>query len=317
MCEKRIFVCCASDNNYAPWLGGCIYTALKNTAPGDVLDFYVFEDGISPQRKMELESLVKNTPHHIHFIPVPFEKLPELQIHHAHLSRAAFARLLMGSLLPKDVEKVIYLDCDVMICSSLAELYGMNLENNILGAAADLGVERFRRLGHHPWNEENGPYVNSGILLVNLAQWRKEAVERQILDYLQNPPHPLQFEDQDAINFVLAKRIKILDPRWNAQMYWLEKDYDNYPACYRQALENPFIVHFAARTKPWQWGCGWHKHTRQWRKYFRETGWKLESAPALWPLFKRVMWYWWRHPVCFLNPSFYNQLKSRGRWLFY
>lgn len=240
-----------------------------------------------------------------------------MQINHAHLSRAAFARLLMGSLLPQEVDKVIYLDCDVMVCTSLSGLYGMDLKGDMVGAAEDLGVERLRRLGSHPWNIENGPYTNSGVLLINLAQWRKENIERQILDYLQNPKYSLLFEDQDAINFVLAKRIKILDPHWNAQMYWLEKDYNNYPSCYRQALESPFIVHFAARTKPWQWGSGWHKHTLQWRKYFKETGWKLESAPPLWPLFKRVMWYWWRHPVCFLNPSFYNQLKSKGRWLFY
>ena len=315
--NKKISVCLSSDDNYALWMGCSIYSILKNTGTNDVLNFYIFEDGISAEHKRELESLVKNTVHKIHFISVPFEKLPALQINHAHLSRAAFARLLMGSLLPQEVDKVIYLDCDVMVCTSLSGLYGMDLKGDMVGAAEDLGVERLRRLGSHPWNIENGPYTNSGVLLINLAQWRKENIERQILDYLQNPKYSLLFEDQDAINFVLAKRIKILDPRWNAQMYWLEKDYNNYPPCYRQALESPFIVHFAARTKPWQWGSGWHKHTLQWRKYFKETGWKLESAPPLWPLFKRVMWYWWRHPVCFLNPSFYNQLKSRGRWLFY
>lgn len=134
---------------------------------------------------------------------------------------------------------------------------------------------------------------------------------------MQNPKYPLLFEDQDAINFVLAKRIKILDPRWNAQMYWLEKDYNNYPPCYRQALQEPFIVHFAALPKPWQWGCGWHTHMRQWRKYLKENGWPPEKAPALWPFFKQVVLYWWRHPACLLKPSFYNQLKAKGRWLFY
>ena len=317
MDKKRIAVCLASDDHYAPWLGVCVYSVLKNTAPGDLLDFYIFEDSISAQHKTELENLVKHTPHHIYFLAVPFERMPHLQIHHAHLSRAAFARLLMASLLPQGVEKVIYLDCDVMVCASLSGLYGMDLKGDIVGAAEDLGVERLRRLGSHPWNIENGPYTNSGVLLINLAQWRKENIERQILDYLQNPKYPLQFEDQDAINFVLAKRIKILDPRWNAQMYWLEKDYNNYPPCYRQALQEPFIVHFAALPKPWQWGCGWHTHMRQRRKYLKETGWPPEKAPALWPFFKQVVLYWWRHPACLLKPSFYNQLKAKGRWLFY
>ena len=315
--NKKISVCLSSDDNYALWMGCSIYSILKNTGTNDVLNFYIFEDGISAEHKRELESLVKNTVHKIHFISVPFEKLPALHINHAHLSRAAFARLLMGSLLPQGVEKVIYLDCDVMVCTSLSGLHEVDLKEHILGGVSDLGVERLRRLGSHPWNTENGPYINSGVLIINLARWRKDNIEQEILRCLQNSQYPLDFEDQDVINFVLAKRIKILDPRWNAQMYWLEKDYNNYPPCYRQALESPFIVHFAARTKPWQWGSGWHKHTLQWRKYFKETGWKLESAPPLWPLFKRVMWYWWRHPVCFLNPSFYNQLKSRGRWLFY
>lgn len=317
MGKKRIAVCFSADDKYAPWLGGCICSVLKNALPDDCLDFYIFEDAISSRRKSELQKLLINTPHQIYFLSVPFDKFPQLELTHDHLSRATFGRLMMGELLPDSLERVIYLDCDVLVLSSLRPLAEIDLHGKVLGAVEDLGVERFRRQGTHPWNISNGPYVNAGILSIDLLAWKKNNTKEKILQYLQRPQYPLRFEDQDALNFVLAKQIQILDPRWNAQMYWLEKDYNNYPPCYRQALESPFIVHFAARTKPWQWGSGWHKHTLQWRKYFKETGWKLESAPPLWPLFKRVMWYWWRHPVCFLNPSFYNQLKSKGRWLFY
>ena len=105
------------------------------------MDFYIFEDAISSRRKSELQKLLINTPHQIYFLSVPFDKFPQLELTHDHLSRATFGRLMMGELLPDSLERVIYLDCDVLVLSSLRPLAEIDLHGKVLGAVEDLGVE--------------------------------------------------------------------------------------------------------------------------------------------------------------------------------
>lgn len=288
-------------------------SVMAHAAGADDIHFYIFSDSISPAYKNQIQRVVEKLGHAVSFIEIPFEKFPHLEIHNKHLSRSAFGRLLLGSLLPAEIERAVYLDCDVLALSSLAPLAEADLQGCIIGGVGDLGIERLTRLQAHPWDFANGLYINSGVLSVDVRRWRAEHTESQLLQYLQSPAHPLKYEDQDVLNFVLAGRIKLLDPRWNAQMYWLEKDYDTYPAVWRKALEHPYIVHFAARSKPWKWGAGWHPYILLWRKYLKMAGWKPFSAPEDWKtVLKMLGVFWWRHPLCWLRPGFYKQLRARG-----
>ena len=120
----------ASDNNYALYLGVAIVSLIKNNQNDfDKINIFVLDDGISSENKKRLEALVTNQNHVLNFIKT--KGLSDFEINMVGLDRifsknsfTTYSRLFVASLLPKDIDKVIYLDCDGLILGSFKELWG-------------------------------------------------------------------------------------------------------------------------------------------------------------------------------------------------
>ena len=120
----------ASDNNYALYLGVAIVSLIKNNQNDfDKINIFVLDDGISSENKKRLEALVTNQNHVLNFIKT--KGLSDFEINMVGLDRifsknsfTTYSRLFVASLLPKDIDKVIYLDCDRLILGSFKELWG-------------------------------------------------------------------------------------------------------------------------------------------------------------------------------------------------
>ena len=227
---KVLDICFAADDNYAPYMGVALASVLSFKKADEFCRFHILDDGIGAENKQKLSSLQNYYSNFsVSYYPIDRATLSRFPVVNTHLSHTAYARLFMGSLLPTNISRLIYLDCDVFVRKSLYNLFSVDLGNNLLGGVEDFGVMNLARQNKHSWPWHEYSYINSGVLLVDLARWRKENAEQQLLAYLQNPPAPLQFEDQDAINFVFRKQIKILSCKWNGQMYWLTYAWNKYP----------------------------------------------------------------------------------------
>ena len=128
-------------------------------------------------------------------------------------TEAASLRLLLPELLP-ELDRIIYLDCDIVVRQDLARLWReTELGDNYLGvvfeAAIEDQAERFRALGCDP-----ARYFNSGFLLMNLAQMRAENVTEKLLEACRVPY--LEFPDQDALNQVCQGRVLPLSPLYDS-----------------------------------------------------------------------------------------------------
>jgi lipopolysaccharide biosynthesis glycosyltransferase len=137
---------------------------------------------------------------------------------------------------------LIYLDCDVVVKQSLAELFNTDLDNCYLAAVEDVcGQSKAQRLGLKQ-------YFNSGVLAVNLQAWRKDDIPSRLLEWIENNREKMRGHDQEALNAVLGERVTLVSRRWNAQVS------NNEDMCVisgmHEIAKDAAIVHFICK-KPW------------------------------------------------------------------
>lgn len=183
-------------------------------------------------------------------------------------SEAASYRLLLPELLP-DVDKIIYIDCDIVVRQDLAALYsstelGDNLIAAIYEAPIEGQAERWKALGC-----DSGKYFNSGFLIMNLKQMREEGTSRKLLDALRTDW--LEFPDQDALNQVCQGRVLPLSPIYNGiRTFFLPQYKKDFLAQYgSEALwdevQTSGTIHYTGG-KPWNLFTV--KFDKWWRVYY-------------------------------------------------
>jgi lipopolysaccharide biosynthesis glycosyltransferase len=313
---KVLDICFASSGTYAPYMGVALASVLSSKLADEFCRFHILDDGIKDEDKRKLSSLHEQySDFSISYYPIDGEVLSKFPMVDAHWNRTTYARLFMGSLLPKEVTRLIYLDCDVFVRKSLYNLFSVDLGKNLLGGVEDFGAMLLARKGAHPWPWHQYTYINAGVLLVDLARWREEGSEEKILSYLQKNSEPLQFADQDAINFVFCKQIKNLSCKWNGQVSWLLYKWNTFPKIkkYRNLLNTCPIVHFASPAKPWVLHSGKHKNTLEYQAFMAKTPWadSVKKFSFL-QICKLVLKYWLKHPVFFFKRKFYQNFYYEG-----
>lgn len=197
-----------------------------------------------------------------------------------HFKRVNYYRLLIGSLLPESIRRILYLDGDTIVRRPLRELFALDLDDWVVAASPVYLAQQTEyeteaeRLGL----PDGTPYFNSGVLVINLDRWRELRIEDRCFDYIrenQSNPVRLEFVDQDALNGVLIEKWLRLSPLFN----FTEWDTAPYQASVTDSqiqLEvtnperGPVIVHFAGGIKPWH-GAGRHPYEGDYWNYRQQT----------------------------------------------
>jgi lipopolysaccharide biosynthesis glycosyltransferase len=196
----------------------------------------------------------------LHAFPMP----PAKDI--AHISLETYFRLFAAKYLPSSLEKIIYLDSDIIVRDSLVALWDVNLERYPLAAVFqfDRPVEEYcKRLKIDP---ENG-YFNAGVLVINLDMWRRENVLADFRDTAIALGDSIHFHDQDILNKYFCNRVLPLCVRWNIMPFFFSKytlnliksginsKFNKLPSYPLRAtladIASPSIIHFASAAKPW------------------------------------------------------------------
>ena len=172
--------------------------------------------------------------------------------------------------LCKDLDKVLYLDCDTLIRGNLDELFSLDLTNKYLAGVKDVwGVSKYvKRL-----DMKSGVYVNSGMLLFNCDYCRKEHFFDKVVDFAKNNAKIIEFCDQDSINKVVDEYKLVVSPKYNLMDTWWRGGYYEFEgeeeAEYLKAKENPVIAHLTG-LKPAFKGCG-NKFKDEWWEVAKKT----------------------------------------------
>ncbi len=222
-----------------------------------------------------------------------------------HISRAMYYRLLIPECLPQ-YDKVLYLDCDLVVMSSLSELIKVDMGECLIGGVVDYPDAELA-----DYAEKQGldcrSYINSGVLLINCKAFAEAGIREQAFAKVQACPD-LRYPDQDLINVLCKGRICQLPGVWNVQAF---KKYANlfpeYKEQYALDLEHAKILHYSTHLKPWRWlkvpmGEVWWRYTNP--TYYEADGvWFAHQFAAL-PVFacslpKKILKKWqtrrWQH----------------------
>jgi len=212
-----------------------------------------------------------------------------------HVSAAAYCRILLPGLLPGRVSRVIYLDCDMIVLGNIMDLWYEPMAGMPLLAAQEEGrtISCPSVVGHF---EESGlppdtKYFNSGVLVLDLDQWRKEAIHTEVLKYLRKHRDRIRFWDQDALNAVLATKWRELSPEWNMRIDCADKTTQEEPnGMPVTGLRGAGIVHFASSLKPWHYYAD-HPATELFFSFLDMTAWRgWRPRPPLKALANRHFW---------------------------
>ncbi len=308
---KKIHLCFACDENYIRYAAVALYSALCSRARGDSFCVWIISEGISQKVRHWFVSLFPAE--EIYFIDLPSDFMHGAPLLNAHLSHAAYARLALGTLLPQSVKKVVYLDCDLLVFSSLRPLACWNLQGKAVVGVEDWGIALLRKEGQFlfPWPQD--PYIGSGLLVVDLVRWREIGAQKCCEHYVAAPLYPIRFEDQDVLNFALHGHVGVLPPEWDVCFHLSEEQLLRRKAQseWIHAMRAPKVVHFATAKKPWKEEF-YPPYTQIFRQYMALLGVPLERL-SLQQKLSSLWAYWVKHPVFFIKPSFWKKW-NRHRW---
>jgi len=257
---NKINVCISCDDNYSKYAGVTMASILANAQEYDDIAFYILDGGIKDEHKeqiLELKS-IKNCA--INFIKIDenlFNVYKNVKTH-TYISIATYYRLKLASML-SDVEKILYLDCDVIVNTSLAPMFEIEMGKNVILGANDLNKKMVKK---------NPNYINAGVALMDLNKIREEKIEEKFEEYTKENAASITCGDQEIINEVLKERIKIIAPEWNVQSsnFINRSSYTNQPK----------IIHFVAAKKPWHY-ASFSIHKNLYFKYLQLTPWRLDE----------------------------------------
>ncbi|MBW5448339.1 glycosyltransferase family 8 protein [Cohnella sp. CFH 77786] len=285
---QTICIIGAADNLYAQHLAVAFVSLLVNLAPGWKCRFYVADGDITPENRLLLTRSVQRHGGEIKFLKVEREHFNDLFIAEGrHITQASYYRLVIPEMLRDEpVEKVIYLDCDLIVRDDISQMLLVPIGDHPIGAVEDLGgAFRLADL----CIPEGSAYFNSGVLLINLPKWRDEDVSNRVFRFVRENPHRMHYHDQDGLNAVLHGRWLHLHPKWNVQRNMFGR-IDAPPdkiGMFKQAVKNPSIVHFTGNSKPWHYDNA-HPYKKEYYRYLSLTEWKhFKPAFGLKLMFKK------------------------------
>lgn len=259
-----INLCFVTDNGYAMPTGVTIFSIYKNRNPQNDYVLYVLCKDVNDENKNKFMQLNERG-FQIKLVDCDNEDYSDLYIPGIPATPTSIYKFFIPNIL-SNVDKVLYMDGDIIVTRDLKELYELDIENNYIGAVKDSnGLQRKK------YRKRDYSYINSGVMLMNLKKMRQDDVPSKLIDYRKNGYNKLM--DQDTFNFVLRGRIKLLPFKFNTQLniisgtvmikenYNLNNIIDYWKIdcsinTIEDILNSSYILHYTT-AKPWKYYDGY------------------------------------------------------------
>jgi lipopolysaccharide biosynthesis glycosyltransferase len=273
MTDTAIHVACAADEAYAPHCAAMLHSLISCQRASDVHIHFLHHPRLSSSVIERLRLMVVTLGAEIRFHPIADHTvagLPEM----GRISSVMWYRAFLPELLP-NLDRILYLDCDTIVMDDLHLLWETDLDGYLLGAVKNVFERDVAGRAHDLGLAGPEQYFNSGVLLLNLGEWRREDCSRRLLDYARANASRLVWPDQDALNVIMARRWYSLHPRWNSQnslFYFVHARTVFGDQMVREATQQPGILHFEGGelAKPWHYLCK-HPFRQEYYRHLRAT----------------------------------------------
>ena len=285
MNRNELNVLFSSDDHYAQHLGAAMQSLLENNQDFTVIRIYIIDNQISDLSKEKLCDIVRRFSNSAVFW-ISFEKWKsQLQLNMTwSISISSYARLFVAEMIPDEIDRILYLDCDMIVCDSLQNLWNTDLQGCILGAVQDsIGDSTKNAVGL--LLEEQ--YFNAGMLLIDLAKWRELDVGTKCVQFIAEKNGSVVHHDQGILNGVLKNQwfhlplqdnlmtIHFIFNRRRVMDYFGEHSEFYSENEIMDAKEHPVIIHYTPSftSRPWCKDCKHPRKALYWEN-LNKTPWK-------------------------------------------
>lgn len=227
--------------------------SLLKTHPDIFFEIYVINKSLSEDDFIFLQNNISENNYCLHDIKISDDMLDSAPVTDRYPTEMYY-RIFAAKFLPCDIDRILYLDPDLIVLKNLEELYNIDLGENFFAAASHVGkhLQKINELRLQMYNK--GPYINSGVMLMNIKLLREHQNFSTVLNYIEKNKNILILPDQDVISAVYASKIVTIDPyiynmteRLLISPRSIKKDIDTL-----WVKENSAIIHYCGRNKPWK-----------------------------------------------------------------
>ncbi len=259
------------DDKYIQHLCTTITSILVNNKFSD-FTFHILYSSLTDKSKKNLESLKKIKNFNIEYYDIHNFDFSSVPLKINHISVASYYRFALSEVIPDGIEKLMYLDCDIIVDGDISELWNTDIEGYWAAAVEDLfSIELSTNL-------KLKNYFNSGMLILNMAKLKSVDFKSMWMNYLQENKDIITLQDQDILNGIFDNNVKFLPLKYNAfdwdrarkqktSFYSLDENTD-YSV-------KPVIYHFAGRRKPWTFDAS-PESQKIYYKYILKTPYKWQ-----------------------------------------
>ena len=280
-----IHIACNIDNNYIMQCCTTLESVMYNNK-AEQITFHIIAFQLSDEAKNMITNEVKKYHQTVFFYQyTPNATLPAFAS--SRFSLAAYLRLFVADILPMNIHKVIYLDCDLIVNGAISDLWDINISEYALAAVEDMWSGKpcnYERLNY----SSEFTYFNSGVLLINLDVWRSSHIGQASIEYATKHAEALIFNDQDILNALLHDQKLLIPFRWTVQDGFLRRKRRIRPQAIPTLLaelRHPIIIHYTGHRKPWLYLC-LNPYKELFFKYQDMTTWKgiRPKIPTSWKI---------------------------------
>lgn len=278
----------SSNDEYSPLLTVALASLLENNCKDfDFINVFILDNGIEKANRDRVLRMCEKYPCRATFIDGSVIESLDISVVPMECSSIApesfanFSRLFVSTLLPDDVDKVIYLDCDGLVLGSLRQLWDSDISDYYCAGVLQSGINE--PLKKEFWFFDVDKYINSGFLYINLEKWRRDDVEARFIEFLTDHQGQYFCSDQGVINSVFDGKIRVIEPKYNLISSYRDFNFilakkikspvvDEYSKqTIKESSKNPIFVHFAGREKaPWL-DCR-NEYFSEFERYAKMTG---------------------------------------------
>ncbi|WP_439506358.1 glycosyltransferase family 8 protein [Sediminibacterium sp.] len=267
--KKQLNIVVITNDHYVVLLAALIKSIEVNLINDNQLIFNIIDDKISQENKAKLTRSVNQQISSLKWVNMD-GLIPDhitLPLDRTSYPLNIYMRFFIPYFIDESVEKVLYLDVDMIFQQDISLLFELDLSHHVIAAVQDSriktfdnnwgGIKNYKKFGF----EGSAIYFNSGLMLMNLKSWRSLGITEKLIQCMNENIHYANYPDQYGLNVVLYNQWLSLDKKWNHFADLV-------------SAGNPFVIHFVQRKPIYKSFNGVQLFREQFYHYLEMTEWK-------------------------------------------
>lgn len=233
----------AVDDGYVPFLAVSLQSLIENSSDENMYIIKILYTNICEENKIKISKYERKNVN-IEFVDLNYyiEKIKDKLYTRDYYSKTTYFRLFIPNLYPQ-YNKALYLDSDIVILSDIANLYNIDISDNLVAAVPDDVIQKISVFAEYAEKvvgvASYKNYFNAGVLLMNLDELRKFEFQEKFLYSLEKIKFAVA-QDQDYLNRLCKGRVKLVEKGWNRM-----------PMEDEIKIEDIKLIHYNLAYKPW------------------------------------------------------------------